>query len=63
MIKPETIIPSKDEDATIKAGIAADPDTVVLDAEWFAQAKPASEVFGSDTYVALITMKRPRGRS
>lgn len=61
-LKPGTIIPSKDEDATIKAGIATDPDTVELDAQWFAQAKPASEVFASDTYEALIAMKRPRGR-
>lgn len=63
MIKPETIIPSKDEDATIKAGIAADPDTVELDAQWFSQAKPASEVFASETYAALITMNRPGGKS
>lgn len=31
------------EDAAINAGIAADPDTIELDKEWFKQARPASE--------------------
>ena len=32
------------EEAAIDAGIAADPDTVEIDADWFAQARPTSEV-------------------
>lgn len=32
------------EDAAINAGIAADPDTIELDEQWFKQARPASEV-------------------
>ncbi|MXX25943.1 MAG: BrnA antitoxin family protein [Caldilineaceae bacterium SB0668_bin_21] len=35
------------EDAAIDAGIAADPDTIELDEEWFNQARPASEVIPS----------------
>ena len=31
------------EDVAICAGIVADPDTLELDAEWFAKAKPVSE--------------------
>ena len=42
--KPQTKIPTPEETATIKAGIDADPDTVVLDKEWFDRARPASEV-------------------
>ena len=29
--------------AAIRAGIAADPDTMELDEEWFAKARPVSE--------------------
>ena len=32
------------EDAAIDAGIAADPDTVEINADWLAQARPTSEV-------------------
>ena len=32
------------EEAAIKAGIAADPDTLELDDEWFKRARPAVEV-------------------
>ena len=31
------------EDAAINAGIAADPDTIELDEEWFKEARPAIE--------------------
>jgi hypothetical protein len=34
-LKLVTIIPSNDEDAAISAGIAANPDTVDLDDQWF----------------------------
>ncbi|MDO8347683.1 MAG: BrnA antitoxin family protein [Rugosibacter sp.] len=61
-LKPGTIIPAPEEDATINAGIAADPDARELDDEWSAKAKPASEVFPPEIYAALVAMKRPRGR-
>jgi len=55
-------LPTPEEDKAIKAGIAADPDSRELDAEWFARAKPASAAFSPETYAALVAMKRPRGR-
>ena len=33
-----------EEDAAVRAGIAADPDAFELDDEWFANARPATEV-------------------
>lgn len=54
--------PTPEEEAAINAGIAGDPDARELDAEWFAKAKPASEVFAPEIYAALVAMKRPRGR-
>lgn len=55
-------LPAPDEDVQINAGIAADDDAHELDDEWFAKAKPASEIFTPETYAALVAMKRPRGR-
>ena len=45
MPKPESepIRPSIKEEARIRTGIEADPDTLELDDEWFAKARPASE--------------------
>lgn len=43
-LKPDTIVPTPEEDAAINAGIAADPDTEELDDAWFARARPASVV-------------------
>ena len=43
-LKPDHISPTDDENAAINAGIAADPDTFELDAEWFRHARPAIEV-------------------
>jgi len=60
--KPGHISPTPEEDAAINAGIAADPDTVELDSEWFRRAKPASEALSPETYAELIGMKRSRGR-
>ena len=54
-------MPTPKEDAVIHAGIDADPDARELDAQWFAKAKPASEVLPHETYATLIA-KRPRGR-
>jgi uncharacterized protein (DUF4415 family) len=61
-LKPETIMPTPEETVTIHAGIAADPDARELDAAWFSEARPASQVFEPNTHAALIAMKRPRGR-
>ena len=61
-LKPGTVVPTRDEDAAINAGIAADDDSPELGEQWFAQARPASEVFAPATYAALVAMKRPRGR-
>ncbi|MEY4757683.1 MAG: hypothetical protein RJA34_2581 [Pseudomonadota bacterium] len=60
-LKVGHISPTPDEEAAINAGIAADPDARELDAEWFAKAKPASEVLPPDVYATLVA-KRPRGR-
>ena len=45
MPKPESepIRPSMKEEAGIRTGIEADPDTLDLDGEWFAKARSASE--------------------
>src|SRR5665647_1084470 len=61
-LKSGTIIPTRDEARAIHAGIAADLDNPELTKEWFDKSKPASEVFSPDTYAALVSMKRPRGR-
>lgn len=61
-LKLGTIIPTPEEDKTISAGIAADPDSSGLDGKWFLEAKPASEAFAPEIYTALVAMKRPRGR-
>ncbi|OYX28370.1 MAG: hypothetical protein B7Z03_11690 [Hydrogenophilales bacterium 32-62-9] len=60
-LKVGHLSPTPEEDAAINAGIAADPDSRELDAEWFAKAKPASEVLPPEMYAALVA-KRPRGR-
>jgi uncharacterized protein (DUF4415 family) len=52
-------VPTPEEDAEINAGIAADPDSPELGDEFFAKARPASEVLGEDFVQA---MKRGRGR-
>ena len=41
-LKPGDEPLSPEEDAAVAAGIKADPDTIELDAEWFAGAHPAS---------------------
>ena len=45
MPKPESepICPSMKEEARIRPGVEADPDTLELDDEWFEKARPASE--------------------
>ncbi len=60
-LKAGHISPTPEEDAAINAGIAADPDSRELDAEWFANARPAREVLPPEVYAALVA-RRPRGR-
>ena len=43
-LKPNDVPLTPEENARVKAAIAADPDTFELDAEWFARARPAREV-------------------
>lgn len=43
-LKPNDVPLTPEENALVKAGIAADPDACELDDEWFARARPASEV-------------------
>jgi len=52
-------MPSDEEDAEIRAGIAADPDARELDAEWFARARPAREVMSPALYAALTDKSKP----
>jgi len=39
-LKPGTIIPNKEEDAIINAGIASDPDTYEMNDEEFTRLRP-----------------------
>jgi|SRR6218665_241856 len=55
-------IPTREEEVAINAGIAADADAREIDREWHQGAKHASEFFPTETYAALVAMKRPRGR-
>ena len=60
-LKVGHVSPTAEEDAAINAGIAADPDSRELDAQWFASAKPASHALPPQLYASLAA-KRPRGR-
>ncbi len=44
-LKPDTIWPTPEEDAAIRAAIAEDPDTFEADEEWFRKARPFKDVF------------------
>lgn len=55
------LVPTEAEDKAINEGIAADPDTQELGADFFAKAKPATEVLGAGV-VAALAVKRGRGR-
>ncbi len=43
-LKPGTVIPTSEEDAKIREGIAADPDTRELTSDDFARMRPGIEV-------------------
>ncbi|PUA16822.1 BrnA antitoxin family protein [Glaciimonas sp. PCH181] len=62
-LKSGTIIPTPEETAAINAGIAADPDNPELTEEWFAKAKPASEILTPETYTALVAKRRGRPKA
>ncbi|CAN5715398.1 BrnA antitoxin family protein [soil metagenome] len=55
-------MPTAEEDASIDAGIAADPESQELGAEFFARAKPIAEALGAETAGELVALRRPRGR-
>ena len=50
--------PTKEEDAFINAGIAADPDAFELSDEWFDEAKPAKDFYPPETFKVLVALKR-----
>ena len=43
-LKPDTVWPTPEEDEEINRQIAEDPDDFELDDEWFARAKPITDV-------------------
>jgi uncharacterized protein (DUF4415 family) len=51
--------PTPAEEAAIQRGITQDPDNPELTDEWFAEARPASEVMPPELYAELT--KRHRG--
>ena len=61
-LRPGTIIPSDKEDAEINRGIAQDPDTYELGADFFANARPASEMLPPELYKALTAKNTAQNR-
>ena len=59
-LKAGHISPTAQENRVTTSRILADPDSRELDEEWFADAKPASELMRPELYDELV--KRPRGR-
>jgi uncharacterized protein (DUF4415 family) len=55
-------VPTAAENASIQAGIDADPDNPELDDAFFAKAKPVAEALGAEMAAKLTAMRRPRGR-
>ena len=52
--KRKIIIPTPEEDAIINAGIADDPDTFELDADWFANALTTEELLAQYPELAKV---------
>ena len=61
-LKAGTIIPTKKEDAFIDTGINADPDSKELSNDFLKNTKTASDFFEPETYSALLSLKKKRGR-
>ena len=55
----ERIAAEQGEEAAIRAGIDADPDTMELDEEWFAKARPVSEAHPQ----VVEAFRRRRGKT
>jgi len=60
-LKPETLLPTPEEEAAIGMGMEADVDNPEWTAQAYATAKPAAQVLPARAYAALLA-KRPRGR-
>jgi len=62
-LKPDTIFPTEEETAAIRAGIAADPENPEWTDEDFARSRPARdvlpEIFGAEVAARML---KPRGR-
>jgi uncharacterized protein (DUF4415 family) len=61
-LKLGTIGPTPEEETTINAGIAADPDNPELDDAWFKRARPAKEVLPPQVYEGLVALQRHLGQ-
>ena len=59
-LKPDHISPTDEENAAINAGIATDPDTFELDAEWFRSARPVNEVDPDLTMPSRESLRKER---
>lgn len=60
---PKFVIPSDDEDAKIKRGIALDPDNPEADEDFFRRARPLREFPGMEELAErLEAQSRPRRR-
>ncbi|QRX83696.1 hypothetical protein [Glaciimonas sp. PAMC28666] len=56
-LKSGTIVPNPEEAAVIDVGIAADRDNPELTKEWFAKARPASEMLPPEIYTELVAKR------
>ena len=43
-LRPDDVPLTQEENASVRAGIASDPDTLEANDQWFSRAKPAIEV-------------------
>ena len=61
--KRKIIIPTPEEDAIINAGIADDPDTFELDAEWFDNALTTEELLAQYPELAKVIPLSPASKT